>query len=128
AADPLWLGGIVHDALSELYADPPGDDALPRPGDLGRWKRRFGELFDERLADPDRGASTGERKLMAARAREQVEAFLEAEAERETDLRPRPDLLEVGFGFEEEDGEGPGPLNLGDFALRGRIDRIDVGP
>lgn len=128
AADPLWLGGIVHDALSALYADPPGDDALPRPGDLGRWKRRFGELFDERLADPDRGATTGARKLMAARAREQVEAFLEAEAERETDLRPRPDLLEVGFGFEEEDGEGPGPLNLGDFALRGRIDRIDVGP
>jgi len=127
-ADPLWLGGIVHEALSRLYADPPGADSLPRPGDVGRWKRRFGELLDELVADPERGATTPARKLLAERARRQVEAFLETEAQRDTDLRPRRDLLEVGFGFEGEDGEGAGPLDLGEFALRGRIDRIDVAP
>ncbi|HEY8465761.1 MAG TPA: PD-(D/E)XK nuclease family protein [Solirubrobacterales bacterium] len=125
-ADPLWLGGVVHEALAKLYAEQPGDDALPRPGDLGRWKRRFDELFDELLADPERGAVNPARRLLAERARRQVQAFLETEAQRDTDLRPRPDLLEVGFGF-EEDGEATGPLELGEFALRGRIDRIDVG-
>jgi ATP-dependent helicase/DNAse subunit B len=58
----------------------------------------------------------------------QVEGFLDAEAEGTTVLRPRPDLLERGFGFEEEDADDPGELSLGDFALRGRIDRIDVEP
>ena len=32
-ADPLWLGSIVHDALEQLYREPPGADSIPRPGD-----------------------------------------------------------------------------------------------
>ena len=43
-------------------------------------------------------------------------------------LRPRADLLERGFGFGEEDADDPGELVLGEIALRGRIDRIDVEP
>ena len=65
------------------------------------------------------------------RARAQVDAFLAAEAEAETEFRPRPDLLEVAFGPFDDDTEGGpehGPLKLGDVALRGRIDRIDVDP
>ena len=46
-ADPLWLGGIVHATLERLYADPPGDDSIPRPRDVARWQRRFGELLGE---------------------------------------------------------------------------------
>src|SRR5690606_12903960 len=95
------------------------------------WKRRFSEILDDLLAEPGFAASTAARKLMVARAREQVEAFLAAEAQRDTDMRPRPDLLEVAFGFEDEaedGGSSAGALQLGDFALRGRIDRIDVGP
>ena len=53
-ADPLWLGGVVHAALERLYAEPPGDDSIPRPGDLGRWQRRFGELLDELVGDAGR--------------------------------------------------------------------------
>ena len=63
-----------------------------------------------------------------ARLRIQVEGFLDAEAEGTTVLRPRADLLERGFGFGEEDADDPGELRLGEFALRGRIDRIDVEP
>ncbi len=45
----------------------------------------------------------------------------------ETTFRPRPDLLEVAFGhFDDEEGPEREPLRLGDVALRGRIDRIDV--
>jgi RecB family exonuclease len=124
-ADPLWLGGVVHAALHRLYAEAPGEDSIPRPGDVGRWKRRFGELLAEEMERPGRAAITPARKLAAERAREQVEAFLDAEAQRETDLRPRPELLEASFGIDEE---GPGPLELGELALRGRIDRIDVAP
>ena len=35
-ADPLWLGGLVHKALEELYSEPPGADSIPRKADLGQ--------------------------------------------------------------------------------------------
>ncbi len=67
------------------------------------------------------------RRAALERARIQVEAFLDAEAESEGEFRPRPDLLEVSFGpFEDSDDEPREPLRIGDVALRGRIDRIDV--
>jgi RecB family exonuclease len=120
-SDPLWVGAIVHDALERLYREAPGEEGIPRPGDVGRWRRRFGELLSE-LAGGAGGRP--ERVAALARARAQVEAFLEAEAATETELRPRPDLLEWQFGFE---GEGdPRPLRRGDLVLRGRVDRIDV--
>jgi ATP-dependent helicase/DNAse subunit B len=122
-SDPLWIGSVVHDALERLYRERPGEDSIPRPGDVERWKRRFGELLDE-LAE-DTLAPRPERSAAMARARAQVESFLEAESETETDLRPRPDLLEWTFGFDEE---GPPPLRRGDLVLRGRVDRVDVAP
>jgi ATP-dependent helicase/nuclease subunit B len=122
-SDPLWVGSVIHDALERLYREAPGADSIPRPGDVGRWKRRFGELLAEeggaRGARPERDAAL-------ARARAQVEAFLDSEAEADTDLRPRPDLLEWEFGFEGDDD--PGPLRRGGLVLRGRVDRIDVAP
>jgi RecB family exonuclease len=127
-ADPLWLGSLVHDALERLYRDPPGEEAIPRSGDLPRWRKRFAELLDE--------AATGSgvplnpsRRAALERARAQVDAFLETETENETDFRPRPDLLELAFGpFDEDASQGPehAALALGDVTLRGRIDRIDV--
>jgi len=122
-SDPLWLGGVVHEALERLYRDPPGADAIPRPGDLRRWQARFGELLDELIADARLGP---ERVAVVARMREQVGRFLADEAESETELRPRRDLLERGFGMEGDDD--PGGLDLGEFVLRGVIDRIDVAP
>jgi RecB family exonuclease len=121
--DPLWLGSLVHDALEQLYAEHPGADTIPRPGDVDAWKRRFGELLDD-LAHADGGTHRPERAALLARARAQGEAFLEAEAASETALRPA--RLEWEFGFEGEDD--PGPLRLADLALRGRIDRIDLAP
>jgi ATP-dependent helicase/DNAse subunit B len=124
--DPLWLGGMVHAALDRLYADPPGEDSIPRPADVAAWKARFNELLDEVVAESESVETPG-RRLALARLRIQVEAFLDTEAEGSTVLRPRADLLERGFGFEEEEDD-PGELVLGEIALRGRIDRIDVEP
>ena len=128
AADPLWLGGVVHWALERLYAEPPGDDAIPRPADLGRWQQRFGELLDEAAAP---GAELNRaRRAALERARAQVGAFLVREAESESEFRPARELLELGFGpldHVPEDAPAPEPaLELGDVELRGRIDRIDV--
>jgi ATP-dependent helicase/nuclease subunit B len=135
-ADPLWLGSIVHDALERLYREPPGEDSIPRPGDLGRWRSRFGELLAE-LAVVRSGAELNRtRRAKLDRARVQIDAFLEQEAESETDFRPGEELLEVDFGPFGEDDEAPGEraaperpaLRFGEFALRGRIDRIDLAP
>lgn len=125
-ADPLWLGSIVHDALERLYREPPGDDAIPRPGDLAAWQLRFGELLEE-AAGAAGGPLNHARRAALTRAGAQVDAFLAAESETETPFRPRPDLLEVAFGpFDEDDEAEREPLRIGDVALRGRIDRIDV--
>ena len=127
-ADPLWLGSLVHDALHKLYAEPPGDDSIPRPGDVGRWKDRFGELLDGLVAEGSDDLPNAERQVLLARVRIQVEQFLDDEAERDTSFRPRPDLLERSFGFGEVNDDDPGALDFGDFSLRGFIDRIDVAP
>jgi ATP-dependent helicase/DNAse subunit B len=124
-ADPLWLGSVVHDALQRLYEEAPGADSIPRPGDVGDWKSRLADLLEEGAAKAG-GPITAERRIALARLGVQLDAFLESEAASETSLRPRPDLLERGFGFDEEGDAGE--LDLGDFALRGRIDRIDVEP
>jgi len=126
-ADPLWLGGIVHAALERLYAEPPGDDSIPRPDDVGRWRARFAELLDELSGEQ---APLNRARLAALeRARIQVEAFLEREADTETEFRPARDLLELGFGELEhgpEGGQNRPALELGEVELRGRIDRIDL--
>jgi ATP-dependent helicase/DNAse subunit B len=131
-ADPLWLGSLVHDALERLYREPPGEDSIPRPGDVGRWRARFAELLEEGAVERAGASLNHTRRAALERARIQVESFLEAEAASETDFRPDPDLLEVTFGhFDElEGGEGDErpPLALGELELRGRIDRIDLAP
>jgi ATP-dependent helicase/DNAse subunit B len=121
-ADPLWLGSIVHKALERLYRDPPGEDTIPRPADVGRWKLRLGELLEELSAESARGA---ERRAAIARARVQVEAFLDEEADSETALRPRQDLLEWSFGLDEDELD---PLGVGELRLHGVVDRVDVAP
>ncbi|MFL5871094.1 MAG: PD-(D/E)XK nuclease family protein [Solirubrobacterales bacterium] len=131
-ADPLWLGSLVHDALERLYRDPPGDDSIPRRGDVGRWRARFADLLEEGAVERAGAALNHSRRAALERARIQVEAFLDAEAASETEFRPDPALLEVSFGpfdeDEDENGEQREALALGDVELRGRIDRIDLDP
>lgn len=129
-ADPLWLGSIVHDALEALYREPPGEDSIPREADLDRWRERFGELLERRASEGPAPLNHARRAALA-RARAQVESFLELESQTESEFRPRPELLELSFGpFEDqgEDAESHAGLPLGDVLLRGRIDRVDLDP
>jgi ATP-dependent helicase/DNAse subunit B len=123
--DPLRLGTVAHRTLQRLYAEPPGTDAIPRPGDVGRWKSRLAELLAEEAAAADMHPDDPPDSIALSRLRAQIGRFLEEEAELDTPMRPRPDLLEVPFGFDEEGVEA---LDLGDIRLRGQIDRVDVAP
>ncbi len=124
-SDALRLGSVAHDALEALYRDPPGADSLPRSGDLGRWREALATRLEEAaIANGMRVDEPGD-AVALARLRAQIEVFLREESELETELRPRRDLLEAGFGM---DADGPPALELGEAALRGRIDRIDVAP
>ncbi len=118
-ADPLWLGSVVHDALERLYREPPGEDSIPRPGDVGRWRERFAELLESGATERARAPLNHSRRAALERARVQVEAFLDAEAETDTEFRPRPELLEVGFGpltrtSRDAEAHAHGALRLGD--------------
>src|SRR5262249_4510457 len=63
---------------------------------------------------------------VAARARceAQVIGFLRRDAAAGTPLAPEPELIEASFGDGEHDSRPP--LEIGDFGLHGKIDRIDV--
>lgn len=117
----ITQGGIMHKTLERLYRDPPGDGPLPRPADLERWVARGREIAAEEC-----GALTDDPADRAIRRRIErlLVAYLRREAAREGP-RLRPSLLEAGFG--DEEGTEKPALRIGDWALHGAIDRVDVG-
>ena len=123
--EPLTQGGIMHQVLERLFRDPPGEDAMPRPGDVEAWKRRAAELLDgardERGLADDVIGRVGRRRMRVL-----IERFLEREAASESPLRPDRGLIEASFGDGEDDDEPP--LGLNGLRLHGKIDRVDVAP
>ena len=122
--EALTAGSIVHEVLERLYGDPPGDDGIPRPGDLDRWRARARELLAAVTEEHGLAADRPLAGVAVARMQAQIDRLLERESRSETDLRPL--LIEASFG----DGEGAErpALQLGDLALHGMIDRVDVTP
>jgi ATP-dependent helicase/DNAse subunit B len=119
--EPLRQGGLMHRALECLYREAPGSDSLPRPGDVEAWITRGREIVDEVTEElSDHPADLAMRR----RLERLLVAFLRREASR-GDPRLRPALLEAGFG--DEDGNDRPALRIGDWALHGRIDRVDEG-
>jgi RecB family exonuclease len=123
-ADQLTAGSIVHDVLERLYRERPGEDSIPRPADLERWRTRAAELLTEEAERRGLGGAVPRETVLIARMRALIERLLEREARTETELRPA--LLEASFG-EGEDCDRP-PLDLGGFRVHGQIDRVDLTP
>ena len=125
---------IVHGALERLYREPPGEDSIPRPGDVGRWQRALrraarasGDGARGRAAQPRAGA----RRSTAPGSRSRPSSTPRRRPRPSSG--PRPGLLELGFGPFDEDADGEradarGAARSASVALRGRIDRIDVAP
>ncbi|MFZ2112858.1 MAG: PD-(D/E)XK nuclease family protein, partial [Solirubrobacteraceae bacterium] len=143
--EPLKRGGLAHAALKdtlERLRERSGSARLT-PASVGLAKRLLAEVLLE--LEPSYPLSVAPERLPGARRRLRVdlERYLECAAEQASPLEPT--YLELEFGFAQEPGEEAGgssagsggaggvealpPLQLGDgVLLRGRIDRVDLGP
>jgi ATP-dependent helicase/DNAse subunit B len=110
--------------LEELYRDPPGPDPRPRPNTLAAWRGRAAELTATLAADAGLGGEDARSAAARARIEALVGGFLGREAHTKSPLRPDPELIEARFGNREDDARPA--LDLGGFALHGKIDRVDV--
>ena len=122
--DPLLHGSVIHGVLEELYRDPPGPDPRPRPNTLAAWRGRAAELTATLAADAGLGGEDARSAAARARIEALVGGFLGREAHTKSPLRPDPELIEARFGNREDDARPA--LDLGGFALHGKIDRVDV--
>ena len=131
--EPLARGALKHAVLKDTLQalrEQTGSARLTL-ANLPRAR----ELLDAALAANEAAhlLSVVPERRLAERRRLQVdlERYLAQAAEAESPLEPSE--LELGFGFDGSDDRGPqtalGALELGGgFKLRGRIDRIDIGP
>ncbi len=120
----LIAGAIVHEVLERLYGEPPGSDAIPRPGDLRRWQDRASELLTEAAEKHGLRSDRPQTRVSLERMRAQIHRLLERESRAETHLRPA--LLEASFG--DRRGDAKAALDLGDLRVHGQIDRVDTSP
>jgi RecB family exonuclease len=153
--EPLARGGLAHAALADTLEGLRGRTGSARliPARLGLAR----ELLNEALArhEPEFPLSARTERVPGARRRLQadLERYLRHACEQSSPLEPR--WLEVEFGFDTDtdggaDGAGGGGADAeggeggsddgdrtgglpgldlgGGVVLRGRIDRIDVGP
>ncbi len=143
--EPLARGGLAHAALKdtlERLRERNGSARLT-PASAALAKRLLAEALRE--LEPSYPLSVAPERLPGARRRLQVdlERYLECAAEHPSPLEPT--YLELEFGFAQETGDESGassagsggtvgaevlpPLRLGEeVLLRGRIDRVDIGP
>ncbi len=143
--EPLARGGLAHAALKdtlERLRERSGSARLT-PASVGLAKRLLAETLRE--LEPSHPLSVAPERLPGARRRlrADLERYLEYAAEQASPLEPT--YLELEFGFSQESGNGsnvdssggvgaggvqPLPaLELGEgVLLRGRIDRVDLGP
>jgi hypothetical protein len=120
--EPMSQGTVVHATLERLYADPPGEEGVPRPTTLAAWQARAAALLAEIAESEGLGPHDAVRRAGLERMRTLLAGFLAREASRDWSLRPDAKLLEAKFGDDAE----VGALDLGGFQMRGSIDRVDV--
>jgi RecB family exonuclease len=125
-AEPLVRGSYMHDTLEQVLLElggPVTPETLP---DALRILETLVEELPPQLA-PGRPESL--RRAISEGIVADLRRYLEWEATRGCGWEPR--WLELRFGFEDEEGSLPAFV-LGEgadrIALRGAIDRIDIGP
>jgi ATP-dependent helicase/nuclease subunit B len=126
--DAKLRGSLAHTALSRFYSGLPKELGAERvdEGNVEDAVRFLGRCLDDALAGLRQELSPLERRELEGQLRRDLESFVRAEAETELALVPR--RFEVSFGSERSAPELQRGLDLGGFALSGKIDRIDVDP
>jgi PD-(D/E)XK nuclease superfamily protein len=127
--DPRMRGSIAHQVLFKLYSGLPKRLGIERiePGKLDECLAFLDECLDEAI---DGGVWIELSDLQRRELREtlwrDLEHFVRQEAGSELGLVPRK--FEVSFGSDRSAPELQRGLPVGDFALSGKIDRVDVAP
>ncbi len=122
--EPLETGGIMHEALERLYREGPAGTRRPEPGNVRRWIARGEELLAEVASGREWNLDSSAARITLRRLDAILERFLRRDAATGGPMQPDPELLEARF---DRDDEARFPLaDLGEFRLRGAIDRIDV--
>ena len=125
-AEPLVRGSYIHDTLEQVLLQLDGPvtrETLPEA------LRILEEQMEELPPQLAPGRPEALRRAVAEAIGGDLRRYLEWEAGHGCGWKPR--WLELRFGFEGEEGSLPAfELGEGDerVALRGAIDRIDVGP
>jgi hypothetical protein len=126
--DAKLRGSIAHTTLHRFYSGLPrrlGADRVP-PERLEDALDFLRECLEEALAGVRLDLSELERHELAGGLARDLEAFVRDDAEASSPLVPR--RFELSFGSERSAPELQRGLELGDFALTGKIDRVDVDP
>jgi ATP-dependent helicase/nuclease subunit B len=126
--DARLRGSIAHTTLHRFYAGLPkelGTERVEQEGveDAVRFLRR---CLEEALEGVRQELTELERRELEGQLWRDLERFVRDEAEAASALVPR--RFEVSFGTERSAPELQRGLDLGGFALSGKIDRIDVDP
>ncbi|HEU4450024.1 MAG TPA: PD-(D/E)XK nuclease family protein [Gaiellaceae bacterium] len=126
--DAKLRGSIAHTTLHRFYAGLPKELGAERvdPASVEDALRFLRRCLDEALGGVRQELSDLERRELAGQLRRDLERFVRDEAASEAPLVPR--RFEVSFGTERSAPELQRGLDLGGFALSGKIDRIDLDP
>ena len=122
--EPLENGGIAHETLERLFRERPSGQARPTPETVGRWTTRAQELVREVAASRGWDLDSPSAAISIARFDPILARFLRRDADTGGPMAPDPDMLELSFG--DREGDDHPPADLGEFQLRGAIDRVDV--
>ncbi len=129
AVDARLRGSIAHQALYRFYAGLPkqlGVDQVPSER-LDEAVEFLDECLGDALAGQARVEFSELEKLeLETGLRRDLEQFVRSDVALGLPLVPR--RFEVAFGSERAPAELQRGLQLGDFAVSGKIDRIDVDP
>jgi ATP-dependent helicase/DNAse subunit B len=131
--EPLARGALAHAALKDTLEElrrETGSARLTRSS-LARARELLGEALSANEAAYPLSVAPERRAALRRRLIADLERYLAEAAEHESPLEPAE--LELGFGFSGDDDRGEASnlpaLELGGgVTLRGRIDRVDVGP
>jgi ATP-dependent helicase/DNAse subunit B len=125
-AEPLVRGSYMHDTLEQVLL---GLGGAVTPETLPDALRILDDLVEELPPQLAPGRPEGLRRAVLEAIVADLRRYLQWESERGCSWEPR--WLELRFGFEGEEGSLPA-FEVGEgadrVALRGAIDRVDVGP
>lgn len=125
-AEPLARGTLAHAVLRETLerlGEERGSARLTEAS-LGRAKRIMAESLEHNRAHHLSGLASELALAVARRLQVDLERYLEQAAESESPLEPTHFELEFGGG----EGGLPALELAEDVSVRGRMDRVDLGP